>query len=66
MAEQIIYQIPGYENGLVHYVITTDEVSAIFIAAQIVSDLLNKWNTNVAFFSYSGRCRFCQRTNSPC
>ena len=57
MAEQIIYQIPGYENGLVHYVSTTDEVSAIFLAAQIVSDLLNKWNTNVAFVSYTGRCQ---------
>ena len=57
MAEQIINQIPGYENGLVHYVSTTDEVSAIFLAAQIVSDLLNKWNTNVAFFSYTGRCQ---------
>jgi hypothetical protein len=32
-------------------------VSAIFLAAQIVSDLLNKWNSNVAFFSYTGRCQ---------
>ena len=23
----------------------------------MVSDLLNKWNTNVGFFSYSGRCQ---------
>lgn len=55
MAE-IINQIPGYETGLVHYVSTTDETSAIFLAAQLVSDLLNKWNSNVGFFSYTGRC----------
>lgn len=57
MAEQIFNEIPGYENGLVHYVSTPHEESAIFLAAQIVSDLLNKWNTNVAFFSYTGRCQ---------
>lgn len=55
MAE-IINQIPGYETALVHYVSTTDETSAIFLAAQLVSDLLNKWNSNVGFFSYTGRC----------
>jgi hypothetical protein len=55
MAE-IINQIPGFEKGVVQYVSATDEVSALFLAAQMVSDLLNKWNTNVAVFSLTGRC----------
>ena len=55
MAE-IINQIPGYENGSVQYVSATDEVGALFLSAQMVSDILNKWNTNVAFFSLTGRC----------
>ena len=54
MAE-IINQIPGFEKGTVHYVSATDEVDALFLAAQMVSDLLNKWNSNVAFFSCTGR-----------
>ncbi len=55
MAE-FINQIPGFENGIVRYVSAADEVSALFLAAQMVSDLLNKWNTNVAFISLTGRC----------
>ena len=55
MAE-IINQIPGYENGIVNYVSATDEVAALFLAAQMASDLLNKWNANVAFFSFTNRC----------
>lgn len=55
MAE-IINHIPGFENGSVQYVSAADEVSALFLAAQMVSDILNKWNTNVAFFSLTGRC----------
>ncbi len=55
MAE-IIDQIPGYEKGAVQYVNTTDEVSALFLSAQMVSDILSKWNTNVAFFSLTSRC----------
>lgn len=51
----IINQIPGFEKGTVHYVSATDEVDALFLAAQMVSDLLNKWNSNVAFFSCTGR-----------
>ena len=50
MAE-IINQIPGFENGIVHHVSAADEVDALFLSAQIISDLLNKWNTSVAFFS---------------
>lgn len=52
---EVINQIPGFENGIVHYVSAADEVSALFLSAQMVSDLLNKWNTNVAFFSLTGR-----------
>ncbi len=50
MAE-IINHIPGFENGSVQYVSAADEVGALFIAAQMVADILNKWNTNVAFYS---------------
>ena len=60
MAE-IINHIPGFENGSVQYVSATDEVGALFLAAQMVSDILNKWNTNVAFFSLTGRCDALQR-----
>ncbi len=55
MAE-IINQIPGFDNGVVQYLSATDEVSALFLCAQMVSDILNKWNTNIAFFSLTGRC----------
>jgi hypothetical protein len=54
MAE-IINQIPGFENGRVHCVCAEDAEGALFLSAQMVSDLLNKWNTNVVFFSLTGR-----------
>ena len=54
MAE-IINQIPGFENGRVHCVYAEDAEGTLFLSAQMVSDLLNKWNTNVAFFSLTGR-----------
>ena len=54
MAE-IINQIPGFENGRVHCVCAEDAEGTLFLSAQMVSDLLNKWNTNVAFFSLTGR-----------
>jgi len=60
MAE-IINQIPGFENGIVHYVSAADEVDALFLSAQIISDLLNKWNTSVAFFSLSSRSEGLKR-----
>ena len=59
MAE-IIYQIPGFEKGSVHSVCASDKVAAIHLCSQIVSDILNKWNTNVAFFSLSSRCEALQ------
>ena len=56
MAEKIILnQIPGFEIGAVEHIRTTDEVQALFLAAQEVSELLNHWNTNVGFFSLSSR-----------
>ena len=52
---EIINQIPGFENGRVHCVCAADAEGALFLSAQMVSDLLKKWNTNVAFFSLTGR-----------
>ena len=51
----ILNQIPGFEIGAVEHIRTTDEVQALFLAAQEISELLNQWNTNVAFFSLSCR-----------
>lgn len=50
----IINQIPGYENNS-HIIYAEDEESALYICAQMISDLLNKWNTNVALFSLTCR-----------
>ena len=47
-------QIPGFEKGTVQCVCAADKDSALYLAAQMVSDLLNKWYTNVAFFSLIG------------
>ena len=55
MAKEILNQIPGFEIGAVEHIRTTDEVASIFYAAQEISELLNDWNTNVAFFSLTGR-----------
>lgn len=56
MAEKyILNQIPGFEIGAVEHIRTADEIQTLFLAAQEVSELLNQWNTNVAFFSLSGR-----------
>ena len=59
MAE-FINQITGYEKGYVQSVCSSDEAGAIYLAAQTVNDLLNKWNTNVAFFSLSSRSEALQ------
>ena len=56
MAEKyILNQIPGFEIGAVEHIRATDEVQTLFLVAQEVSELLNRWNTNVAAFSLSGR-----------
>ena len=55
MAE-ILSQIPGFEKGHFHSIGATDEADALFLAARMATELLNKWNCNVAFFSYTDRC----------
>ena len=55
MAKEILNQIPGFEIGAVEHIRTTDEVASLFYAAQEISELLNDWNTNVAFFSLTRR-----------
>ena len=56
MAEKfILNQIPGFEAGAVEHIRTADEVQTLFLAAQEISELLNQWNTNVAFISLSDR-----------
>ena len=52
--DDILNQIPGYKNNS-HIIYAEDQESAMYICAQMASDLLNKWNTNVAFFSLSCR-----------
>ena len=47
-------QIPGFEKGTVQCVCATDAEGALYLGAQMVSDLLSKWFTNVAFFSLLG------------
>ena len=56
MAEKfILKQIPGFEVGAVEHIRTADDVQTLFLAAHEISELLNQWNTNVAFISLSGR-----------
>ena len=52
MAENnIIDQIPGFEVGAVKHVYAADGDQVHIMAAQQISELLNRWNTSVAFFS---------------
>ena len=44
-------QIPGFEKGTVQCVCATDAEGALYLGAQMASDLLSKWFTNVAYFS---------------
>ena len=54
MAE-INLENPDYPSGHMTF-ISFDEVDRVLPrAAEIVSELLNKWNTNVAFISLTGR-----------
>ena len=56
MAEKfILNQIPGFEVGAVEHIRNAVDVQTLFLAAQEISELLNQWNTNVAFISLSGR-----------
>lgn len=54
MAE-IYLENPDYENGLMHFFGYDDAESVLPHAAEIVTELLNKWNTNVAFISLTCR-----------
>ena len=59
MAE-IYLENPAYENGHMTF-IGIDEVDRVLPrAAEIVSELLNKWNTNVVFISLTGRSEALQ------
>ena len=54
MAE-IFLENPDYQNGWISF-FGYDDVDAVLLrAAEIVSDFLNKWNTNVVFISLTGR-----------
>ena len=53
-------QIPGFEKGTVQCVCATDAEDALYLGAQMVSDLLSKWFTNVAYFSLLGHAEALQ------
>ncbi len=51
MAEVIFNQIPGFEKGAVEHLRTTTTENVLDNLAREISEILNKWNTSVAFFS---------------
>ena len=53
-------QIPGFEKGTVQCVCDTSAEDALYLGAQMVSDLLSKWFTNVAYFSLLGHAEALQ------
>lgn len=54
MAE-IFLENPDYQNGWISFFGYDDVDDVLLRAAEIVSEFLNKWNTNVAFISLTGR-----------
>ena len=56
MAEVIFNQIPGFEKGAVEHLRTTTTENVLNNLAREISEILNKWNTSVAFFSLTGSC----------
>ena len=54
MAE-IYLENPNYENGHMHFIGYDDAESVLPHAAEIITELLNRWNTNVAFISLTCR-----------
>ena len=54
MAEVIFNEIPGFEKGAVEHLKTTTTENVLYSLAINISEILNKWNTNVAFFSLTG------------
>ena len=51
MAEVIFKQISGFEKGAVEHLRTTTTENVLDNLAREISEILNKWNTSVAFFS---------------
>ena len=51
MAEVIFNEIPGFEKGAVEHLRTTTTENVLDNLAREISEILNKWNTSVAFFS---------------
>ena len=54
MAE-IFLENPDYQNGWISFFGCDDVDDVLPRAAEIVSEFLNKWNTNVVFISLTGR-----------
>ena len=54
MAEVIFNQISGFEKGAVEHLRTTTTENVLYNLAREISEILNKWNTSVAFFSLTG------------
>ena len=54
MAE-IFLENPDYQNGWISFFGYDDADAVLPRAAEIVSEFLNKWNTNVVFISLTGR-----------
>ena len=54
MAE-INLENPDYPNGHMTFISFDDADRVLPRAAEVVSELLNKWNTNVVFISLTGR-----------
>ena len=59
--DNILTQIPGYENGTVEALQTTSEDCALYNTARSVNELLNKWNTNVAFITLANNTTSMRR-----
>ena len=59
--DSILTQIPGYENGAVEALRTTSEDCALYNTARSVNELLNKWNTNVAFITLANNTTSMRR-----
>ena len=57
MPEKYIFdQIPDFEIGAVEHLRAITTESVLDNLARSISDILSKWNTNVAFFSLTGSC----------
>ena len=59
--DNILTQIPGYETGTVEALRTTTEDCALYNTARSINELLNKWNTNVAFITLANNSTSVKR-----